>query len=227
VSTVNRQLVKPRGRGNRRSKTFVQNRRLKVWEAYNLGQTPVDIAKDQNCSERTIERDIHWWKQRLGMGASALKDPANAAMDVGMTAAKLQMIAEEAWVEAVASTNGSVKAKFLMVSKSALVDRHRLLADAEFLPKVGHDTDYTEKVTVTFEQRFGKGSAQAVFDSDKSRRKILEAGEALLRESMDSGMSVENLLEMAGEAADDLYDGEPDEDEGDVEGEVKGEDGGE
>ena len=197
MATVNRQLIKPRGRGNRRSKTFVQNRRLKVWESYNLGSPTADIAKDQNCSERTIERDIAWWKERLGLNASALKDPVNAAMDIGMTAAKLAMIAEEAWVEAIGSTNGPVKAKFLMVSKSALVDRHRLLADSSYLPKVGHDVDFTEEIKVTFTQRFGKESPQAVFDSDRSRRKILEAGEALIKESVDSGLPIERLLEMA------------------------------
>lgn len=207
MSTVNRGLVKPRGRGNRHTKGFIKTRRLKVWESWNLGQPVADIAKDQNCSERTIERDIAWWKERLGVGAEGLKDPANAAMDVGMTAAKLAMIAEEAWVEAVACTNIAAKAKMLMVSKSALVDRHNVLAGASFLPKVGHSSDYQEKITVTFEQRFGAGSAQAVFDSDKSRRKILEAGEALIKESMESGISVENLLEMA----DELDDGSDDE----------------
>ena len=111
-----------------------------------------------------------------------------------MTMAKLQKIAEDAYVEFLGATNGHLKAKFLMVMNNALVNRHKIGADAGYLPKVGQDHDWKEEVKVTFTQRFGENAPQAVFDNDGSRRRILEASEAILKESARSGVSIKALL---------------------------------
>jgi len=185
------------GRNKRRYRSLIDKRRLAVWEARLAGVPVYQLAKDHGVSTKTIERDIRWWEDRLGYRADELKDPKNAAIDVGMTMAKLQKVAEDAYVEFLGADNGHLKAKFLMVMNNALVNRHKIGADAGFLPKVGQDHEWREEVKVTFTQRFGKESPQAVFDDDKSRRRVLEATEAILKESARSGVPVKALLEQA------------------------------
>ena len=184
-------------KNKRRYRSLVEKRRLAVWESHCAGVPNYQMAQDHGVTERTIERDIKWWKDRLGYRTDELKDPKNAAIDVGMTAAKLEKVAEDAYVEYMGATNGHLKAKFLMVMNNALVNRHKILADAGYLPKVGQDHEWKEEVKVTFTQRFGKDAPQAVFDDDKKRRRVLEATEAILKESARSGVPVKALLEQA------------------------------
>jgi len=159
----------------------IDRRRIGVWEMFVLGQDKDKIAKHFNVSEKTIDRDIEWWKERLGYNTSDLKDPAHAAMDVGMTAKKLEKVAEDAYVEYHAATNGAIKVRFLQTVVLALTSRHKVLADAGYLPKVGHEKEGAPKVEISFEARFGKDAVEAVFDDPKSRRKVLEAAYSVVK----------------------------------------------
>lgn len=161
---------------------------------YCCGAPATEIAAKQRVSYDTILRDIKWWQDRLGETTVLLKDPKHAAVDVGTTAAKLNKVAEDAWVDYHTSNNAGFKARFLQVVVQALTSRHKILAEAGFLPKVGHKTEFKAEARITFEARFGEGSPQVVFDDPKSCRRILDAAEATLKESARTGVPIRALL---------------------------------
>ena len=188
--------------GKRHTQRQIKARRLRVWEMLNCGQAIDDIAKSERVSAKTIERDLDWWEERLGFTTEQLKaDPKKAAIDVGMTAAKLQKIGEDAYVEYAAAQNGAFKARFLQTSAQAYVLRHKVLADAGYLPKVGHDQAVAATVKISFESRFGKDAPEAVFDDPKSRRKVLEAAFKVLNTGLlsDSGTMGEAMHPVSAE----------------------------
>jgi hypothetical protein len=181
MATPKRALVGLNPNRKRYTKKQIQTRRVGVWEMLCCGQSIEDIANHYGVSEKTIERDQTWWEERLGYQTTQLKDPHNAAIDVGMTAAKLQKIAEDAYVEYLSANNAVFKDRFLNTSMRALGMRSKLLGEAGFLPKVGHEQEETFQAKITFEARFGKEAPQAVFDNHKSRRRVLEAVAAAMR----------------------------------------------
>jgi len=170
------------------------------------GAPVTEIAKKQFVSYDTILRDIKWWEERLGENTAQLKDPKFAAVDVGTTAAKLTKVVEDAWVDYHTSNNAGFRARFLQVIVQALGTRHKILAEAGYLPKVGHDQEHKPEVKISFEARFGSQSPQAVFDNPKSCRRILDAAEATLKESARTGVPIRALLEDGGEPAPDADD---------------------
>lgn len=159
----------------------VEQRRLGVWDMLSLGESLSNIAQSYGVSPRTIERDIAWWRERLGRGAEDLKDPENAAIDVGTTAKRLEKIFEDAYVEFNATANVTAKVRFLQAATQAIVTRHKLLADSGFLPKVGHEKERPQQVQISFEARFGKESVESVLDDPKSRRKVLDAAVSVFK----------------------------------------------
>lgn len=170
--SVARVPLTPRRRYTRRQ---IEQRRINVWEMYCCGQPVSEMADAEQVSAKTIQRDLIWWQERLGLSTEALKNPKTAAMDVGMTAAKLEKLAQDAYVEYAASNNPTFKVRFLEASGKMLVSRHKVLSDAGFLPKIGHDAEEAFVAKVSFEARFGKDAPQAVFDNHQSRRNVLEA----------------------------------------------------
>lgn len=180
------------------SRSQIQKRRTEVWEMHCCGSPLTEIAQKLFVSYDTILRDIKWWQERLGADTIALKDPTYAAVDVGMTAAKLSKVVEDAWVDYHTSTNAGFRARFLQVIVQALVQRTKILGEAGFLPKVGHEREHRDEIRVTFEARFGADSPRAVFDNPKSCRRILDAAEAVLKESARTGLPVRALLEDGG-----------------------------
>jgi len=177
-------------------------RRNRVWEMLRCGQPVDEIARQVNVSTKTIERDIRWWQDKLGVLTETLKsNPRNAAMDVGMTAERLRRISDDAYAEYMVSTKGEVKARFLQAAAQSIVLRHKVLADAGYLPKVGHDQAEAPTVKISFESRFGKDAPEAVFDNPKSRRKVLEAAYKIISTGMlaDAGVSGEALSPTPGD----------------------------
>jgi hypothetical protein len=181
MATVNRSITTLNPNRRRYTKKQIQQRRVGVWEMLCCGQSIDDIAKHYGVSDKTIERDQKWWEERLGYQTTQLKDPNNAAIDVGMTAAKLQKISEDAYVEYLSANNAVFKDRFLNTSMRALGMRAKILGETGFLPKVGHEQEEAFSAKITFEARFGKEAPQAVFDNHKSRRKVLEAVAAAMR----------------------------------------------
>jgi len=191
------------------SPSQIMNRRIEVWEMHCCGAPATEIAKKKFVSYDTILRDIKWWEERLGENTAKLKDPAHAATDVGTTAAKLTKVVEDAWVDYHTSTNAGFRARFLQVIVQALGTRHKILAEAGYLPKVGHETEHKKEVSITFEARFGAQAPQVVFDDPKSCRRILDAAEATLKESARTGVPIRALLE-DGQKADANADADDD-----------------
>lgn len=178
--------LKTAGR-KRGSKKQIAERRMGVWEMVVCGESVDKIAAHFKVCEKTIQRDLDWWEEKLGYHTEQLKkDPRKAAVDVGTTAAKLEKIASDAYVEHAAAQNGAVKARMLQTSMHALVYRHKVLADAGYLPKVGHEQPSAPVVNISFEARFGKDAPEAVFDDPKSRRKVLEAAYKILNTGVKS-----------------------------------------
>lgn len=174
------------------SKQQIEKRRMDVWEMLCLGHPQYEIAKSLQVSPRTVERDVKWWRNHLGKTTKELKDPEVAATDVGLSAKRLEQMFEDAYVEFTATNNPTVKVRFLQTGIHAVVMRHKILADAGYLPRIGHEKEHTQKVKITFEQRFGSGSVESVFDNPQSRRRVLEAAESLLK----SGMADSNIAEL-------------------------------
>lgn len=145
------------------------------------GQSVDDIANRFKVSTKTIQRDLDWWEKRLGQDTEDLKrDPKKAAMDVGITAKRLMKLAEDAYVEHVACSNGAFKARFLQVSGNMLVYRHKVLADAGYLPKVGHEKESAPKVTINFAARYGPEAS--IFSEDPTaRRRVTDAFLAIVK----------------------------------------------
>lgn len=174
------------------SQDAIERRRLAVYEMLCCGQSVDDIAKSCKVSRKTVTRDIDWWHERLGYNTEQLKDPKKAAVDVGMTAKRLDKIAENAYVEYAAATNGAFKVRFLQTAAQAIIYRHKILADAGYLPKVGHEKERPTKVEINFTQRFGPEAE--VFEKDpKSRRRVLEAFQAYVKERALSDKDVLGL----------------------------------
>lgn len=169
----------------RGSKRQIEHRRLGVWEMLCCGHPVTEIAANYGVSVKTIERDINWWEKRLGQTAEGLKDPNKAAIDVGMAARKLDKIFEDAYVEYCAAKNPTVKVRFLQAAIQSIVVRHKILADAGYLPRIGHERQAPPNVSISFEQRFGKDSIESVFDDPKSRRRVLDAAMSVLKSGMD------------------------------------------
>ena len=193
----------------RYTKKQIQERRLAVWEMLNCGFPLDEIAQKCQVSERTIQRDQQWWMERLGYDTQQLKDPKHAAQDVGMTAARLMQLSTDAYVQSLTVQNHSYKQRYMETSGRMLALRHKLLADAGYLPKVGHEQEEQMAVKLSFEARFGKDAPQAIFDDDKSRRKVLEAVFASLDlgiESLQGAMPALPPGAEAGEGADDVID---------------------
>lgn len=192
---------------------MISARRREVWEMMVAGQSLVEIAQHFKVTVKTIERDRDWWEKRLGYQTDKLKkDPEFAAQDVGQTAAKLKKIAEDAYTEYVTGGTAHAKARFLHVATHALVLRHKILADAGYLPKVGHEKEQAATVSISFEARFGKDAPEAVFDNPKSRRKVLEAAYKLINTGIvdEIGTTGEALhatpIEMVPDADDPVVD---------------------
>ncbi len=165
----------------RYTKQQIETRRIGVWEMHICGTPVHEIATHYAVSQKTIKRDLDWWEERLGYQAANLKEPKNAAVDVGMTAAKLQKVAEDAYVEYTVNQNGAQKVRFQQVVVQALLARTKILQECGYLPKVGHERDEAPSVKVSFEARFGKDAPQAVFDDPRKRRRVLEAAYAMLK----------------------------------------------
>jgi hypothetical protein len=169
---------------NRRrfTKQQIEQRRLGVWEMYICGQPIHEIAHHFGVVPKTISRDIAWWEKQLGDRTEALKnDPAAAAIEVGMTAAKLAKVAEDAYVEYTVADKGTTKVRFLQTVIQALVSKTKVQQETGFLPKVGHEKERAPEVNISFEARFGTDSPQSVFDDSKSRRRVLEAAYAIYK----------------------------------------------
>lgn len=190
MPTIKRMMQATKPNRRRYTKRQIEQRRQGVWEMLCCGQPIQEIAAHYHVTVKTIQRDISWWEEKLGYHTTALKEPENAAVDVGLTAAKLQKGSEEAYVEFAAASNPMVKAKFLDLHQKMVCNRHKILADAGYLPKVGHVEDRAPSFKISFESRFGKDAPQAVFDNDKSRRKVLEA----VASAMALGIDVEPEL---------------------------------
>lgn len=191
-------------KGNRRLAAI---RRSGVWEMLCCGQSVDDIAKHYGVSTKTIERDLDWWEAKLGYQTEQLKiDPKKAAVDIGKTAAKLQKIHEDAYVEYAAAQNGAFKARFLQTAVQALVLRHKVLADAGYLPKVGHEKETAPTIKISFESRFGKDAPETVFDDPKSRRKVLDAAFKVLNTGLlaDHGVLGESMNPVPADMPEDL-----------------------
>lgn len=163
----------------------IQERRIAVWEMMCCDWDAHKMAEEQGVSEKTIQRDMKWWRDRLGLSTDQLKDAKHAAIDVGMTAAMLKQIGHDAYVESVGCTNHSYKQRYLETAGRMFVNRHKILADAGFLPKVGHEKEEEHTVKVSFEARFGADAPEAVFDNDQSRRRVIEAVQAALGVGID------------------------------------------
>lgn len=184
-------IAGPIGR-QKHSQDAIERRRIGVYEMLCCGQSVDDIANSLKVSSKTVKRDIEWWHERLGYNTEQLKDPKKAAIDVGMTAKKLEKIFEDAYVEYAAATNGAFKVRFLQTAAQAAIYRHKILADAGYLPKVGHEKERPTKVEINFTQRFGPEAE--VFEKDpKSRRRVLEAFQAYVKERALSDKDVLGL----------------------------------
>lgn len=168
----------------RYSQRQVDARRIGVWEMLCCGESIDNIATHYDVSYRTISRDIKFWQDKLGQGAEDLKVPENAAIDIGTTARRLEKMYEDALVEFMAASTASSKVRFMQVGIQSLVMRHKILADAGFLPRIGHEKEVAQKVSISFEARFGKDAPEAVFDDPKSRRRVMEAAFSLMKAGM-------------------------------------------
>lgn len=182
----------------RYTKQQIETRRMGVWEMYICGTPVHEMATHYAVSQKTIKRDLDWWEERLGYDTKRLKEPEHAAVDIGMTAAKLRKVSEDAYVEYTVNGNGAQKVRFQQVCVQALVARTKILQETGYLPKVGHERDEAASIKVSFEARFGKDAPQAVFDDPRKRRRVLQAAYAMLK----SGIMDEAGVGIVGEMVD-------------------------
>jgi len=170
----------------RYAKDGIAERREHVWRFLSRRVPQTVMAKLLKVSRRTIADDVRWWKERTGDYINKVKnDPTAANTDIGMTALRLDGIAQMAMSEAELARNAQEKNNFMRTAITAENSRSNLLVGTGTLPKAGEEIRVTHKINATFTAKLGQNSPLSVLDDPSSARKVLSAAEKILRLSAE------------------------------------------
>ena len=164
----------------------IDERREHVWKFLARRVPQTVMAKILGVSRRTISNDVKYLKGECKDYAHALKnDPAAAGTDIGLTALRLEGIAQAAMGDYELARTAQHKNLFLNTAIKAETARSTLLISTGILPKAGEDVRITHALKATFAATMGEESPLATLDQPDSRRKVLSAAKKLLALSAD------------------------------------------
>jgi len=160
----------------------IMRRRHDVWEMMCQGIPRGEMARILGVCENTIGGDVRYWRGRVESRIGRLKgDPQAVHTELGLTAQKLDSIAEAAFQEYSTAKTGNEKDKFLNTAAKALGLKTKILQETGFLPKAGIEIKAQVQHEASFADRFGPGSPLSTLDDPTSRHKVLAIASRLIR----------------------------------------------
>lgn len=166
----------------RRDPAAIERRRKHVWEMALEGIPQTAMADILKVTRQTVSSDIDYIKKSEQTKVHGMKnDSLLAELDIGVTARKLESIAEACMQEYMAAGTAQDKHRFLDAAAKTIVNRHRVLMETGMLPKAGIEVKTTVDHSISFEDRFGKDSKWKIMDNAVTRRRILSVAEAALK----------------------------------------------
>lgn len=166
----------------RKNPAEIERRRKHVWEMALEGIPQTAMADILKVTRQTVASDLDFIRKSEQSKINGMKnDSALAELDIGVTARRLDSIAEACMQEYMAAETAQDKHRFLDAAAKTIVNRHRVLMETGMLPKAGVEVKTTIDHTVSFEDRFGKDSKWKILDNPATRRRILSVAEAALK----------------------------------------------
>lgn len=140
------------------------------------------MAELLDVSRRTIYNDVQYWKKQSGDFVTAIKsNPEAANVDIGLTALRLEGVAQAAMSNYEIARTSQDKNQFLRTAIAAEGARSNLMINTGVLPKAGEELRIRQDINATFTAKLGENSPLAALDNPASRRKVLAVAEKLLR----------------------------------------------
>lgn len=163
----------------------IAERRERVWK-YMARRVPQTImAELLGVSRRTIYEDVQWWRERNREHIQRIQDdPEYAATDIGLSAMRLEGIAQAALHEYELSNNGVQKNMSLNTAIKAEKARSDMLIASGVWPKAGEEIRVSHTVEATFTAKLGTVSEDSplkALDQPAARRKVMNAAELILK----------------------------------------------
>lgn len=166
----------------RRDPAAIERRRKHVWEMALEGIPQTAMADILKVTRQTVSSDLDYIKKFEQSRVHGMKNDSKLAeLDIGVTARRLDSIAEACMQEYMAAATAQDKHRFLDAAAKTIVNRHRVLMETGILPKAGIEVKTTIDHTVSFEDRFGKDSKWKILDNPATRRRVLSVAEAALK----------------------------------------------
>lgn len=163
----------------------IQQRREQVWKFLARRVPQTVMAELLGVSRRTITADVKWWKDQCQDYVDRLKkDPAAANTDIGLTALRLEGMAQMAMNEAEMAKSSQMKNVFMNTAIKAEVSRSNLLISTGVLPKAGEEIRVRHDISATFTAKLGENNPLSTLDDAASRRRVLSAAEHILKLGM-------------------------------------------
>lgn len=168
----------------RNTKEGIAERREHVWK-FMARRVPQTVMADLlGVSRRTIYDDVQWWKCRCQEHVKRIQDdPDYAATDIGLTAMRLEGIAQAALNDYELARTGALKNLSLNTAIKAEKTRVDMMIAAGIWPKAGEDIRVSHSIEATFTAKLGsdEDSPLKVLDQPASRRKVMNAAELILK----------------------------------------------
>lgn len=178
----------------RYSSDGIAKRREQVWK-FLARRVPQTVMADLlGVSRKTINADVKFWKERAQEYIEEIKkDPVAASADIGMTAMRLEGMAQIAMNQAELQESGQNKNLFLNTAIRAEGMRADILTKTGVWPKAGEDIRVSHNIKATFAAKMGEDHPLASLDNPSSRRKVLSAAEKILKLTSKKGQSDDDM----------------------------------
>jgi hypothetical protein len=172
----------------------IAKRREQVWK-FMARRVPQTVMADLlGVSRKTINADVKFWRENCQEQVELMKnDPLAASADIGLTAMRLEGMAQRAMNEAELQESGPSKNLFLNTAMRAEGMRADILTKTGVWPKAGEDIRVSHNIKATFTAKMGEDSPLASLDDPSSRRRVLTAAEQILKLTTKKGLSDDDL----------------------------------
>jgi len=169
-------------------------RREQVWK-FMARRVPQTVMADLlGVSRKTINADVKHWKDHCqGFVEKLKKHPEAASADIGLTAMRLEGMAQMAMNEAELQDTGQAKNLFLNTAMRAETARAEIMVKTGVWPKAGEDIRIQHDIKATFTAKLGENNPLSALDDPASRRRVLSAAEHILKLTTKRGQSDDDL----------------------------------
>ena len=189
----------------RYTSTGIEERREHVLKFLSRHVPQTVMAKLLKVSRRTIADDVKYIKEQSEKRITSIKNnPQAADADIGLSALRLEGIAQTSLNDAELARTSQDKNNFLRTAITAINSRANLLTNTGIYPKAGEEIRVRHDIKATFEAKLGHDSPLAALDQPASRRKVLSAAEKILKLSAKKSRKSDddNVIDVAAEVND-------------------------